>query len=122
MKWQNLFVRIDRFKSRDEAKKYAEWLMNRARTEEFAKLLELDQGTSKGNGGIGYGEKRGEVNPPELEETIFAMKQGEVRMVDFESGFHIVRIAERTRAGLVPFDEKVQTEIRKKAERHPRRN
>jgi hypothetical protein len=31
-----------------------------------------------------------------------------------ETGFHVVRVAERTYAGRRPFDEKTQMEIRKK--------
>jgi len=114
VKWQNLFVRIDRFQSREQAKKYAEDLMNRARGEEFAKLIEFDQGDSKSRDGFGFGEAKGKINPPELETTILAMKPGEVTMVDFGSGFHIVRIAERNYAGRRPYNDKVQDDIRKK--------
>jgi peptidyl-prolyl cis-trans isomerase SurA len=117
LKWQDLFVRLDRFNSPEDAKKYADWLFNRAKNEEFAKLLTLDQGISKSNGGFGHGEKKGEISPPgppELEPQLFSMKKGEVAMVPIESGYHIVRIAERTYAGKRPFDEKVQDEIRKK--------
>jgi parvulin-like peptidyl-prolyl isomerase len=31
-----------------------------------------------------------------------------------DTGFHVVRVVERTHEGLRPFDAKVQTEIRKK--------
>jgi len=114
VKWQNIFICNDRFPSKEEAKKHAEMLVKRAQTEEFAKLVEFDQGFSKTNGGFGYGEKRGEINPPDLEATIFSMKRGQVQMVDFGSGFHIIRVAERTMAGPRPFDEKVQNEVRRK--------
>ena len=116
VKWQDLFVRTDHFRSRDDAKKYAEWLMNRANHgEDFLKLIdEFDKGDSKSRGGMGFGEERGKILPLELEPTIFALKQGQVSMMEFDSGIHIVRIAERTYAGMRPFDEKVQNETRKK--------
>ena len=44
---------------------------------------------------------------------IFEMKQGEVKLVPFGSGYHIIRIAE-TSSKQRPFDEEVQAEIRKK--------
>lgn len=114
VKWQNLFVRVDRFNSQEDAAKYAEWLKNRAKAEDFAKLLELDQGDSKSRDGFGFGEERGKIFPPELEETVFSLKQGEVAMVDFGTGYHIVRISERVVAGKRPFDEPLQVEIRKR--------
>lgn len=114
VKWQDIFVRLDRFQTPADARKYAEWLTERVRNEQFAKLIELDQGDSKSRDGYGFGEKRGAINPPDLEATVFAMKPGDVTMVDFGSGYHIVRIAERKYAGIRPFDDKVQDEVRRK--------
>lgn len=115
VKWQDLFVRTDRFRSRDDAKKYADWLARRAAKDDFVKLVdEFDMGDSKSRGGMGFGEQRGKIFPPELEPTVFGMKQGQVAVVEFESGYHVVRVAERTHAGKRPFDEQVQAEIRRK--------
>ncbi len=123
VKWQDLFIRTDRFCDADDAKKYAEWLRDSLKKNDIAELLKYDQGTSKDTQGFGYGEKRGEINPPDLEPILFAMKAGEVKVVDFGSGFHIVRIAERTDAGQRPFaDAEVQHQIRErlKSEKYER--
>jgi hypothetical protein len=116
VKWQDLFIRVDRFNSPADCKKYVDWLLNRVRQgEDFAKLInEFDMGDSKSRGGMGFGEEQGKIFPPELETTIFALKQGQVSYVEFESGYHIIRVAERTFAGKKPFDEQVQTDIRRK--------
>lgn len=115
VKWQDLFVRFDLFENQDDARGYAEWLRDSLKEKDIAKLLQYDQGTSKDTQGLGFGEKPGEINPPELEPVIFAMKTGEVKVVDFGTGFHVIRIAERTKAGRRPFaDADVQREIRER--------
>jgi hypothetical protein len=115
VKWQDLFVRVDYFRSRADCRKYADLLAERARRgEDFAQLInQFDQGI-KSPGGYGYGEEKGKISPPEVEPTVFALKQGQIAIVEFESGFHVVRIAERTYAGKKPFDEQVQSDIRRK--------
>jgi peptidyl-prolyl cis-trans isomerase SurA len=113
VKWQNLFVRADRFEKADDAKNYADKLVDRVRKEDFAKLIKFDEGISKDFGGFGIGQRKGEINPPELEPIIFEMKQGEVKLVPFGCGYHIIRIAERN-SKQRPFDEEVKEEIRKK--------
>ena len=116
VKWQDLFLRVDRFRSKEEARLKADELARRAaQGDDFVKLVnEFDQGDSKSRGGFGFGEERGKIFPPELEATVFSLKQGQATLVDFDSGFHVIRIAERTIAGKRPFDEQVQTEIRRK--------
>jgi parvulin-like peptidyl-prolyl isomerase len=116
VKWQDIFIRVDRFRSKADAKKYAEWLLNRAvQGEDFVKLVnEFDHGDSKLRGGFGFGEERGKIFPADLEATVFSLKQGQATLVDFETGYHIIRIAERSLAGKKPFDEQVQLEIRRK--------
>lgn len=116
VKWQDLFVRVDRFPNKEAARKHADWLASRAaKGEDFTKLVEeFDQGDSKLRGGMGFGEERGKIFPPELEATVFSLKQGQATYVDFETGYHVIRIAERTFAGKRPFDEQVQTEVRRK--------
>ncbi len=116
VKWQDLFVRSDHFRSQDDARKYAEWLLARGNQgDDFMKLVEeFDKGDSKSRGGMGYGEEKGKIFPPEIEPVVFALKEGQCSLVEFESGFHVVRVAERTYAGKRPFDEKTQTEARRK--------
>ena len=65
--------------------------------------------------GAGVGEKRGEIQPPELEKVIWDIKPGNFSgVLPSENGFHIVRVLERQVAGARPLDEKMQTEIRNK--------
>ncbi len=63
VKWQDLFIRIDRFLSDDDAKTYAEWLLEQAKQEKFAKLMEFDDGIARWNNGFGFGEKKGQIKP-----------------------------------------------------------
>jgi peptidyl-prolyl cis-trans isomerase SurA len=116
VKWQDLFVMTERFKSVDEARQYAAQLAARAgKGDDFAKLAaEFGMGDSKFRNGAGIGEKPGEIFPQELEPTILALKAGQVTVKETETGFHILKVAERTFAGPKPYDEKLQAEIRRK--------
>jgi len=113
VKWQDLFVHAERFGSRAEARQYAEGLLARAKQgEDFNQLIQqYDHGLKTK---FGEGEKRGEIRPVEAENTVLSLRQGEAAIVEMETGFHVVRVAERTYAGRRPFDEKAQMEIRKK--------
>lgn len=115
IKYQHLFVSTARFNSSDEARRRAEELFNAARTgTDFVKLVkEHGHGDSVLRDGAGVGEKRGEIQPPELEKVIWDIKPGNFSgVVPSENGFHIVRVLERQVAGARPLDEKLQTEIR----------
>jgi hypothetical protein len=116
VKWQDLFVLTERFKSVEEARQYANQLAARAgKGEDFAKLAaEFSMGDSKARNGAGIGEKPGEIFPQDLEPTILALKAGQITLKETESGIHILRIAERTYAGPKPYDEKLQSDIRRK--------
>ncbi len=115
VKWQDLFVLKERFKTPEEARQYAFNLAARAgRGDDFVKLVaEFGMGDSKLRNGAGVGEKAGEIFPQELEPTILALKQGQVTVKETESGYHVLRIVERTYAGPRPYDEKLQGEIRR---------
>jgi parvulin-like peptidyl-prolyl isomerase len=63
---------------------------------------------------MGAGEKRGEIRPPECEETLFALKPNESKLIETDNGFHIVKVVERVYPGLRPFNDKLQAEIRRK--------
>ena len=116
VQWQDLFVEAERYPSRDEARRFAEEVAERARKgEDFAKLAEqYDNGDSSFRKGEGIGSKHGEIKPPEAETTLFQMKDGEVDVVELETGFHVVRVIKRVEAGLVDFDEKTQKRIKDK--------
>ena len=116
VQWQDLFVEAERYPNRDEARRFAEQLAERARGgEDFAKLAEqYDNGDSSFRKGEGIGSKRGEIKPPEAETTLFQMKDGEAAVVELEKGFHVVRVVKREVAGPVDFDEKTQKQIKEK--------
>lgn len=116
VKWQDLFVLAERFNSRAEAKQYADHMAARAaRGEDFAKLAgEYSMGDSKFRNGAGVGEKPGEVFPQDLEPTVLALKQGQVTVRETETGYHVVRVAERAYAGVKPYDDKLQADIRRR--------
>jgi parvulin-like peptidyl-prolyl isomerase len=116
VKWQDLFVLFERFKSADEARQYAAALAARAaQGADFGKLAaEYGMGDSKFRNGAGIGEKPGEIFPADLEPTILALNAGQITVKETEAGLHILRVAERTRAGLRPYDEKLQAEVKRK--------
>lgn len=118
VKWQDLFVLAEKFPTLDEAKRYTDGLVARAQKgEDFSKLAtQYSQGDSASRNGAGIGEKPGDIFPPELEPSILAMKQGQISVKATSAGFHILRVAERTYAGKKPFDEKLQSEIRRKVQ------
>ncbi len=117
LKFQHLFVSTARFNSADEARKRAEELFNAARAgTDFVKLVkEHGHGDSVLRDGAGIGEKRGEIQPPELEKVIWDIKAGNFSgVLPSENGFHVIRVLERQVAGARPLDEKMQTDIRNK--------
>ena len=71
-------------------------------------------GDSKFRNGAGIGEKPGEIFPADLEPTILALNAGQLTVKETEAGLHVLRVAERTRAGLRPYDEKLQAEVKRK--------
>lgn len=117
VKWMDLFVSNVRFGTPDEAKKYAEQVRGLlASGADFAQTVEqYGHGDSKLRKGDGLGEKRGEIQPAELEANLFAMKAGELSgVIPTPTGFHVVRVLEREVGGVRPFDEKTQTAVRLK--------
>jgi len=116
VKWQDLFVLTERFKSVEEARQYANQLAAKAgKGEDFSKLAaEFSMGDSKARNGAGIGDKPGEIFPQDLEPTILALKASQITVKETETGFHIIRVAERTYAGPKPYDDKLQAEIRRK--------
>lgn len=117
VKFQHLFIATARFNSADEARKRADQLFNAARTgTDFVTLVkEHGHGDSVLRDGAGVGEKRGEIQPPELEKVIWDIKPGNLSgVLPSENGFHVVRVLERQTAGTRTLDEKLQTEIKNK--------
>ncbi len=117
VKFLQLFVATGRFNSQQEAKAYADdvWKKLLAGADFVATVKEKGHGDSVLREGAGVGEKRGEIRPLELEETVFSLKAGNISgIVPTESGYHIVKVLERDVAGIRKFDDKLQSEIRAK--------
>ncbi|MCI0377359.1 MAG: peptidyl-prolyl cis-trans isomerase [Gemmataceae bacterium] len=129
VKWQDVFIAVGtKHPTVADARRVAEALIAQCRTaDDFAKLIEYDEGDSKFRGGEGLGSRRGEIRPPEVEDVLFRLREGEIGpVVEMSTGVHIVRVLKRERAGLVPLDDKTQNLIRAKlrnqlAEREYRR-
>jgi hypothetical protein len=116
-RWQDLFVASARHPRPEDARKLAEALAERVKKgEDFVKLAKVyDNGESSlREQAEGIGHKHGEIKPAEAESVVFALRKGDVAVVEIENGFHVVRLLERQYAGLRPFDEKVQKEVKNK--------
>lgn len=118
VKWQDIFIAIPKYPSPTEARKRAEEIAARAaKGEDFIALgKQYDDGDSSiYRQGAGLGSKRGEIRPPEVEEMLFRMREGDIGpVVETFNGFHIIKLVDREYAGLHPFDEKTQSDIKKK--------
>jgi len=117
VKWLDVFIAVGpKYPTVADAKRFAEDLVSKCRTEaDFAKLLPFDDGDSKYRNGEGMGSRRGEIKPPELEETLFRMKVGDMaQVIPISTGVHILRLTQRENAGLIPLDEKTQKQIENK--------
>jgi hypothetical protein len=115
--WQDIFIDAARHASRPDARQFALSLVQRIRQDEdFIKLsAEFDDGESgRFRKGAGQGHKRGEIFPREAEALLFQMHDGDIEIVERPRGFHVVRLVKRQYAGPIPFDAKVQKEIRDK--------
>jgi parvulin-like peptidyl-prolyl isomerase len=118
VKWQDIFIANSKHPSPAAARHHAEALAAQARqAADFAELSKkFDDGDSGPyRGGAGLGQKRGEIRPPEVEAFLFRMREGEIGpIIETFNGFHVIKLVEREYAGLHPFDEKTQQDIRKK--------
>jgi parvulin-like peptidyl-prolyl isomerase len=80
-----------------------------------ARVKQYDNGLASGTNGVGVGSKRGEIQPADVEPTVWSLKPGEVsQLIETPAGYHIVKVVERDFAGVRPFDAKVQGEIRER--------
>jgi hypothetical protein len=117
VEWQDLFLAVGpRHPTLQDARRFGEQLVAQLRAgEDFANLLHYDEGIAATNKGMGIGQTRGEIRPPEVEAYIWNMKDGEVGPpVILATGVHIFRLVKRQYAGQLPCDEKVQAQILKK--------
>jgi parvulin-like peptidyl-prolyl isomerase len=114
--WQDIFIAVNRHPTREAARQFAEHLVGRGRNgEDFLRLcMQYDNGNAHDCGGEGTGHRHGEIRPAEAEALLFAARDGDVALVELTSGFHVIHLVKREYAGLLPFNEKTQKNIRDK--------
>jgi len=96
-----------------EKQALANKILERAKTEDFAKLareVSDDAATRAEGGDLGFFGR--DMLPKPIEELVFAMKPGEVRgPVRADRGFHVIKLADRKVKDAKPLDE-VKDDIR----------
>src|SRR5215831_7481711 len=96
-----------------EKEAQAKKILERAKTEDFAKLareVSDDTATRADGGDLGYFGK--DMLPKPIEELVFAMKVGEVRgPVRADRGFHVIKLVDRKVKDAKPLDD-VKDDIR----------
>ncbi|MFO0966635.1 MAG: peptidylprolyl isomerase [Gemmataceae bacterium] len=117
VEWQDVFLAVGpKYPTLADARRAAEEMIATVRRpEDFAKLTPFDDGDSKFRGGKGFGARRGEIKPAELEEHLFKMRKGEIGpIVEISTGVHMFRLTHRDYGGQLPLTEEVQRKIREK--------
>ena len=114
-KWEQIMIRFDRAGSRSSARKKAEELtekiVNGANLAALAK--KESHGFRKSEGGQYDWTTKGALVAKEVDEALFSLPIGTLSdILESESGFHIVRVIERTEAGRTSFRD-AQVEIKK---------
>ena len=118
VQWMDLFVMKEKFAAPADAKKYAEGLLAQLKNgADFGTTAaKSGHGDSALRNGAGIGEKPGEIFPPELEPAVFRLKSGQIAIEETETGYHIIKIIDRTVAGRRPLDDKLQAEVKRKVQ------
>jgi parvulin-like peptidyl-prolyl isomerase len=118
--WQDIFIPLNANQPTiNDLKRFAEEQIGKCRpgTDDFNKLMVYNEGDSKLRNGAGLGQRRGEVRPAELEEHLFALRQGDIGpVIPFTTGVHLLRVTKREYAGQLPLNDETQKQIRKKLE------
>ncbi len=114
--WQDLFVDSQTHGTLEAARTFADVLATRLRQgEDFLALAkQYNTGDSALRNHEGVGHRKGEIRPPQAEPVLFRMKEGEIAVIEIGSGCHVVRLVHRVFAGPMPFDDKVQKQIKDK--------
>jgi peptidyl-prolyl cis-trans isomerase SurA len=120
VKWQVIFIDSSKFANKVAALDYAEQMIARLRSgDDFAGLAKKLNGSGVNPllSSDGIGEKRGEIQPPELERVLFQLEAGQIGPpVELPGGYHIVRAIDRKKTGLKPLTVELQGEIRRKVQ------
>jgi parvulin-like peptidyl-prolyl isomerase len=117
VKWQHIFIATNAQRPTvADARRLGQNVLERLPPGgDFATLTQYDDGDSKTRGGAGFGSRKGEIQPAELEKYLFEMKDGQIGpIVEVTTGVHLFRLVQRENAGQVALNEAVQTQIRNK--------
>jgi len=117
VKWLSIFISYNKFETPKAAYDYVLAIQQHAAAgEDFIELSKTyDQGLAGQAGGVGLGSERGKILPVDVEPTVWSLEPGKVsELIETPAGYHIVKVAERERAGIKPFDDKVQVDARRK--------
>ncbi|MFM8274272.1 MAG: peptidyl-prolyl cis-trans isomerase [Gemmata sp.] len=120
VKWQHIFIALKNYPAPRAAydRAAALWQQAAAGADFGALAVQYDEGFAKQQKGFGTGEKRNEIQPADLEETLWALKPGQIgAVVETPTGYHVVKVIERDYAGVQPFDTAVQSKVRDKITR-----
>ena len=123
VKWLDLFVSFGKFPTPRQAYDHADAIRrNAAGGADFVALVkQYDDGDASLRNGEGAGTKRGEIRPADVEPVLWLLRPGQVsNLIETPAGYHIVKVVERQVAGVRPYDEKLQAEIREKLMRKMR--
>ncbi|MBN2294127.1 MAG: peptidylprolyl isomerase [Pirellulales bacterium] len=117
-RWEELTVKVPTRSAREEA--YARIVQMGNRVQDGVSFSEVAKNGSDGitahKGGVRNWTTKGSLVLSEIDEAIFSLPVGALsRIIETESGFHIVRVIEREDAYRTPFSE-VQGEISKTIE------
>src|SRR5207248_11014153 len=102
VKWQDVFIAVGpQHPTLADARRFAEELIAQCRTgADFSRLSQFDDGDSKFRDGEGLGARRGEIKPPELEDALFKLRDGQIGpIVALSTGVHIIRVVKRDPGG-----------------------
>jgi len=116
VRWEQIMVRFDKFKSRTEARRTIAEIGNDViYGASFAeKAKKHSNGFRASKGGQHDWTGKGALVLKEIDKAIFTLPVGELSdLIESRDGFHIVRVIERQEASYTPFTE-AQMEIRKR--------
>jgi hypothetical protein len=118
--WEDIFLDFTKYPEpqRDNAQARAVEIVQKMRAgAKISELIEFDDGDARSRNGRGAGTHRGQIQPPEVEQVLVDLKEGEVGplVVLPRTGIHIVRMVRRENAHeLQPFDARIQKLIKEK--------
>ena len=117
VKWLDIFISYNKFETQRAAYDYALAIQQHAAAgEDFVDLSKkYDHGLAGPAAGVGPGSERGKIQPADVETTVWSLNAGQVsNLIETPAGYHIVKVVERDVAGIKPFDDKVQLDVRRR--------